>query len=86
MQDFLRLQIFLLMNLNWKSFYLIQKGMLLFSFSITYASFRIFVRTMFEHLFFIYLNCFLRIIIFLLFYYVMSLLCHILVFMLPRWQ
>ena len=28
---------------------------------------------MFEHLFFIYLNCFLRIIIFLLFYYVVSL-------------
>ena len=32
--------------------------MLVFSFSITYASLWIFVRRMFEHLFFIYLNCF----------------------------
>ena len=37
----------LLMNLNWKSFYLIQKEMLVFSFSITYVCFLIFVKTMF---------------------------------------
>ena len=66
------------MNLNWKTFYLIQKEMLVFSFSITYVCVLIFVKTMFEHLFFIYLNCFLRIIfvrivIFILSSYVMSL-------------
>ena len=37
----------LLMNLNWKPFYLIQKEMLVFSFSITYVCFLIFVKTMF---------------------------------------
>ena len=67
------------MNLNWKPFYLIQKEMLVFSFSITYVCFLIFVKQcLFEHLFFIYLNCFLRtifvrIIIFILSYYAVSL-------------
>ena len=37
MLEFLRLQIILLMNLNWKSFYLLQNEMLVFSFSITYV-------------------------------------------------
>ena len=62
------------------SFYLIQKEMLVFNFSITYVCVLIFVKTMFEHLLFIYLNCFLRtifvrIIIFILSYYTVS--CHI---------
>ena len=66
------------MNLNWKPFYLIQKEMLVFNFSITYVCVLIFVKTMFEHLLFIYLNCFLRtifvrIIIFILSYYTVSL-------------
>ena len=43
----LEIAIFLLMNLNWKPFYLIQKEMLVFSFSITYICFLIFVKTMF---------------------------------------
>ena len=37
LEEMMRLQIFLLMNLNWKTFYLIQKEMLVFSFSITYV-------------------------------------------------
>ena len=52
--------------------------MLVFSFSITYVSLLIFVKTMIDHLFFIYQNFFLRIIfvriiIFILSYYVVSL-------------
>ena len=54
--------------------------MLVFSFSITFASFLIFVRTLFEHLFFIYLNCFLRIIfvkIIIFYYFIIPCPCHI---------
>ena len=54
--------------------------MLVFSFSITFASFLIFVRTMFEHLFFIYLNCFLRIIfvrIIIFYYFIIPCPCRI---------
>ena len=56
MLEFLRLRIFLLMNLNCNPFYLIQKEMLVFSFSITYVCFLIFVRTMFVSALVFYLS------------------------------